>query len=133
MTLTLTCSSVKYLYSRHYLSKTCRKYKMIGYQRWCLLMTYDYISILDDFSIFFNGGALKTLGQRTHTFLVSLLRSATERAPPKISRSKPLLTLPVPLLLLTLPLPFLPLPLLLLNSVTTCCFATTPQEDTSEV
>ena len=28
-------------------------------------MTYDYINIVKDLSIFFNGGALKTLGERT--------------------------------------------------------------------
>ena len=47
--------------------------KMIRYLNCCLLMTYDYNNIVEDLVILFNGGALKTLGERTHNLMASSL------------------------------------------------------------
>ena len=47
--------------------------KMIRYLNCCLLMTYDYNNIVEDLVILFNGGALKSLGERTHNLMASNL------------------------------------------------------------
>ena len=47
--------------------------KMLRYLSCCLLMTYDYNNIVEDLVILFNGGALKSLGERTHNLMASNL------------------------------------------------------------
>ena len=47
--------------------------KMLRYLSCCLLMPYDYNNIVEDLVILFNGGALKSLGERTHNLMASNL------------------------------------------------------------
>lgn len=51
---------------------------MIGYLHSCLLMTYNYSNVVEDLSIFLNGGALKTGRMNTTSWPLCLLYNCSD-------------------------------------------------------